>query len=367
MAKRMVVKVGSSSLTDESGKISIKKIQNIVEQVARLQVSGDWQMTIVSSGAVAAGISRLGQKRATATMPEKQAAAAIGQGLLMQAYERHFTKYGIAIGQLLFTRDDMEYRKRFVNIRNTIEALLRHQVIPIINENDSVAVDEIRFGDNDRLAGLVAIVEEADRLVMLTDIDGLYNANPRLHVDAQRMIDVWEITPEIEHVAGGVGSMVGTGGMYTKIQAAKMAVQTGIDVTIAASDEKDVLIRIAEGEKLGTTFHAQERLSARKSWLLHSSRTEGYVVVDKGAAQALSSQSASLLLPGITDVHGEFHEGDTIEIQISNGQTIGRGMTNFSASDLHALLERRMAGERLGPMTEVIHRNDMVCKGGTLV
>lgn len=361
----MVVKVGSSSLTDENGRLSNIRMERIVEQLAFIKHAMEWQVVLVSSGAVAAGLGKLGWRRTNITMPEKQAAAAVGQGVLIDSYERLFQRHQLTVGQLLLTRSDMEDRKRFVHIRNTLMTLIRNGIVPIVNENDSVAVEEIRFGDNDSLAGLVAMVVEADLLVLLTDIDGLYAANPKHNPDAKRIQDVWEITDEIVQMAGDAGSIVGTGGMRTKITAAKIAVNSGASVVIAASGEPDVLRNIVDGKSVGTRFHTQgDTVRLRKSWLTHVTRAEGGIAIDAGAAHALLFQSGSLLMPGITKVEGHFDEGTIVDLVAPNGHTIARGIVNFSSSDLAGFLLRRQLGEPLHNLHEVVHRNDMVLMKG---
>lgn len=359
-AKRIVVKIGSSSLTDEQGGLSHKKMARLADQIAALQTERECQMILVSSGAVAAGLAKLGWPRPTITMPEKQAAAAVGQGLLIERYQKLFAQRGIVIAQLLLTRSDIEDRKRFIHIRNTSETLLRHGILPVVNENDTVAVEEIRFGDNDTLGSLVALVTEADLLILLTDIDGLYDANPQTHPDAQRISDVWEITPELEQAAGGNGSSVGTGGMRTKLAAARIAVDSGIDVVVASSAEPDVLQRIVDGEPVGTRFHSRHRLSGKKSWIAYGTRTEGQITIDEGAVKALTERAGSLLVPGVVRVEGDFQEGAIVDVAAQDGQVIGKGAVSFSGRDLRLLIERRLAGEKLHNYHEVIHRDNMV-------
>lgn len=360
-AHRVVVKVGSSSLTGDGGRISVTKMTALVRQVARLHQELNGQVVLVSSGAIAAGIGKLGWDRATCTMPEKQAAAAVGQQLLMSTYERLFAEEGIEIGQMLLTRSDIEDRKRFLHIRNTMTTLLHHGILPIVNENDTVAVDEIRFGDNDTLGSLVALVAEADQLILLTDIDGIYSSNPKHNPNAQKIEDVWTITDELERVAGSSESAVGTGGMRTKVAAAKIAVQSGIDVIVAASYTENVLLRVLNGERVGTMFHAlPDHPSAKKSWIAFGSQAKGRVFIDAGAAKALSKQSGSLLMPGVIHVEGDFPEGAIVELIAPDGHVLGRGIVNFSARDLSLLLQRRQFGESVHPDSEVVHRNNMM-------
>ncbi|KPV42391.1 glutamate 5-kinase [Alicyclobacillus ferrooxydans] len=419
----MVVKIGSSSITDGDGRLSVERLQGLVAQLAEIQLSGRRQVVLVSSGAVAAGIGKLGWRRTNITMPEKQAAAAVGQGVLMHTYEQLFGAWGLAIGQVLLTRSDTADRSRFVHVRNTLMTLLHHGIIPIVNENDTVAVDEIRFGDNDTLASLVALVTEADELVLLTDVDGLYTGNPATDPLAVRISDVWEITEEMEAAAGGSGSRVGTGGMRTKVGAAKIAVAGGCDVVVASSAEPGVLLHLTRdiggspdspgtighrsaadtsnrihgvgdmggagngqgsgqgngngnggpcnradtisqrsGDKtsVGTRFHAKaEPVSLRKAWLIHGSRSEGELVIDDGAVRALRNHAASLLLPGVREVKGEFREGAAVDLVDLTGSPIARGIVSFSARDLEFLIRRQQSGERLTDLPEVVHRNDM--------
>ncbi|MCL6489188.1 MAG: glutamate 5-kinase [Alicyclobacillus mali] len=359
--RRVVVKIGSSSLTEADGSLALSRMRQMVSEVARLGRETGCQFVLVSSGAIAAGLGRLGWQRAHISMPEKQAAAAVGQVLLMEHYERLFAEHGIAVGQILMTRADVEDRKRFVNIRNTVMALLQRGVMPIINENDTVAVEEIRFGDNDTLAALVALVAEADTLVLLTDIDGLYTANPRQDPTATRIAEVEVITDEIERIAGGAGSSAGTGGMRTKIAAAKIATQSGVEVVIAHRDEPRVLERVLAGELVGTRFLAsREPVSLRKSWLLHAPKPEGALQVDHGAMRALIAGGKSLLLPGLVQVHGEFQEGAVVELVGPTGAAFGKGISNFSSRDLAEWLAKKRAGEDVHALHEVVHRNDMV-------
>lgn len=359
-SKRVVVKIGSSSLTDEQGCISEKKINDLVCQISDLINHHQQQIIVVTSGAVATGLGQLGWSRSQITMPEKQAAAAVGQGLLIERYRKLFNKKGIEIAQLLLTRSDIEHRRRFIHIRNTIEALLRNQILPIINENDTVAVDEIRFGDNDTLGSLVALVAEAELLILLTDIDGLYTANPKTTPTAKRIPEVWTITAEIERSAGDEGSEMGTGGMRTKLAAARIAMKAGTDVVIASSAEPNVLQRVCSGEKIGTRFYSSKVLSSKKSWIAFGTRHEGKLVIDQGAVNALLHRSGSLLLAGITQVEGDFHEGEVVMIQSQTGQPIAKGITNFSKNDLQLLLFKKEQGERLEKIHEVVHRDYMV-------
>lgn len=356
--RRMVIKVGSSNLVDQHGAICEQKVERLVQQLITAHHQG-YQMILVSSGAVAAGIGALGWDRTTLTMPEKQAAAAVGQSILIQHYQEKFAAHHIPVAQLLLTRSDMEDRKRFIHIRNTLEPLLHHAIIPIINENDTVAVEEIRFGDNDTLGALVSLVAAADLYVMLSDIDGLYTANPRTTPDATLIPQVDTITPELWSIAGGNGSSVGTGGMKTKLQAAEIATQSGVAVRIANGNVPDVIPRIIAGETIGTHFHAKPILKKKRPWLAYGAKTEGNVVIDKGAFQALTKSNSSLLLAGITATSGEFFEGAVVAIHYDN-TTIGKGISRFSSWDLDQLINKRQTGEPLPIVPEVIHRDQLV-------
>lgn len=367
--RRVVVKVGSSTLTSSDGSLARDNLVRLVSQMAHIIDTVGCQMILVSSGAVAAGMGRLGWKRASITLPEKQAAAAVGQGLLVDAYERLFAERGRTIAQLLLTRSDVANRRRFIHMRNTLETLLRHGIVPVINENDTVAVDEIRFGDNDTLAALVALSADADLLVLLTDIDGLYTGNPRTHPAATRVADVYEITEELEALAGEAGSNVGTGGMRTKLQAARMAVSAGIRVVIASSDDDQALAKAVAGESVGTVFHASSSaLPRKKLWIAHGSRVQGRIVIDSGAVAAVQDGTGSLLVPGVAAVEGHFGEGAVVEFMDEQGTLVGKGVVSLSAADLRLVLQEEHAGPGANHLPALIHRNEMVVwKAGRLV
>ncbi|PWI57597.1 glutamate 5-kinase [Sulfoacidibacillus thermotolerans] len=357
---RIVVKVGSSSLTDPTtGLLSSQKVHGIVERLAPVLKDPAYEVILVSSGAIAAGRGRLGWRSAR-TVPEKQAASAVGQSLLIDLYQREFMSLNRVVAQILLTRSDMENRRRFVNIRNTLETLLEAGVLPIVNENDTVAVNEIRFGDNDSLAALVAILICAQHLILLTDIDGLYTEDPRVVPDAKRIEEVEKIDSSIRELAGGVGSSVGTGGMHTKIRAAEMAIHSGIEVVIAAASEPNVLMRLLRGERLGTRFLPEKsHWNARKSWLVHGSRSVGRLYIDAGAARAVRTTGGSLLLPGIERVEGRFDEGAIVELIDPEGRAIAKGIVSFSARDLEYFIKNKSLKGQLHGLPEVVHRNDL--------
>ncbi len=263
-SKRVVVKIGSTSLTDESGCLSERKMAALASQIAKLRRDLHMDVLLVSSGAIACGRNKLGWLNREVTIAQKQAAAAVGQGILMNMYEQIFAEENVVIGQVLLTKSDVEDKNRMLCIERTIHTLLHHGVVPIVNENDTVAVDEIRFGDNDTLSSLVAVLAKADLLVLLTDIDGLYTANPHINKEAVRIDEVWEITGDMERAASQSATYIGTGGMKTKLKAAKLATEAGIEVVIASSTEQNVVLRILSDEQIGTRFHTSKpRLSAK--------------------------------------------------------------------------------------------------------
>lgn len=362
--KRIVVKVGSSSLTDAKGHLAKPCLGALAEQISELRRSLGIQVILVSSGAVAAGVGHLGWQRGAITLREKQAAAAVGQGLLIDAYREFFASDGIEVAQILLTRSDLDDRHRYVHIRNTLETLLRHGVLPIVNENDTVAVDEIRVGDNDTLAGLVALAADADLLLLLTDTDGFYDRDPRHDPEAQRIPDVLEIDGPLMEKAGRPGTGMGTGGMRTKLLAARIAMDAGIDALVAPASDPDVLRRAVEGPPIGTRFHARpERQPRKKLWMVHSSRPNGRLTIDDGAAAAVLSRSASLLLPGIRMVEGDFRSGDVVELVTLEGRVIGRGIVTTPSWELRHRLSFPHDRGRAAMLRVVHHREMAVLKG----
>ena len=363
--KRIVIKVGSSTITYGNGKRNFSRIDRLAREIADLANQGK-EIILVSSGAVAVGVDRLGLPAKPKTIPGKQAAAAVGQGVLMHTYEKIFAEYGQIVAQVLLTRVDSVDRHRYTNSRNTFLALLEHKVIPIVNENDVVAIDELKIGDNDNLSALVAGIVDADLLIILSDIDGLYTANPQKDPNAKLVPEVTDITPEIEASAGDAGSKVGTGGMFTKIQAAKMATSSGINMVIASGEEKDAISRILEGEEIGTLFVSREnRLQFRKRWLAFGARIAGKIVVDDGCAKAVRKAGGCSILPaGITDVEGEFEAGNTISVVNKNGHELARGLSNYSSEELDMIKGAKTSEIEniLGHkhFDEVIHRDDLV-------
>lgn len=362
--KRVVVKVGSSSVTGAGGEPDAGRLGDLVGQVASLKKDGI-EVLLVSSGAIAAGMGRLGLDQRPSTMPEKQACAAVGQGIIMHTYEKLFSGHGVIAGQVLLTRGDLADRSRFLNARNTLNTLLHLNVVPIINENDTVAVEEINFGENDFLSALVAGLVDADLLCLLTDIDGLYTADPRVVPGARLIPTVTSITPELELLAGGPGSARGSGGMASKLAAARVAMQCGTAVVVARAGDSDVLPRILAGEELGTLFSpAATRLEHRKRWIAHGAPVAGRLEVDDGAVFALVRGGKSLLPSGVTGVEGCFEAGNAVGIFAVDGREVARGIVNFDSGEL-TLIKGRQTGEIEGLLghkdyDEVVHRNNMV-------
>lgn len=364
-AKRIVVKVGSSTITYPNGKRNFNQIDRLAREISDLQNQGK-EMILVTSGAVAVGVDRMGLAEKPKTIPGKQAAAAVGQGVLMNTYEHIFADYGQVVAQVLLTKTEAVDRHRYTNSRNTFMELLKQRVIPIVNENDVVALDELKIGDNDNMSALVAGIVDADVDILLSDIDGLYDANPKTHPEAKLVHLVTEITPEIEASAGGVGSSVGTGGMLTKLQAAKAATSSGIHMVIASGTEKNAITRILNGEEVGTLFVSREsRLQFRKRWLAFGARIQGSIIVDDGCVKALHKQGGCSILPiGIVAVEGSFEAGNTISVKDKEGHELARGLSHYSDGEL-ALIKGRKSSEIeaiLGHKNfdEIIHRDDLV-------
>ncbi|WP_286884703.1 glutamate 5-kinase [Aneurinibacillus sp. UBA3580] len=361
---RIVVKIGSSSLTNPTGGLSREKLEEHVAALAALRRAGH-EVILVSSGAVAAGFTSLGYPSRPVTLEGKQAAAAVGQGLLIQAYNESLRSYGLMSAQILLTRDDFSKRNRYHNAMGALNELLKRGMLPIINENDCVAVDELTFGDNDMLSALVAGFLRADDLVILTDTDGLYDADPRSNPHAKKFTLIEEITPEIEALAGGSGSRVGTGGMRSKIHAAKLALSLGIDVFVGTGTGDDKLLDILTGKGAGTYFRNQMKapLKARKQWIAFHAESSGRIEVDAGAAQALLYEGKSLLPSGITKVSGDFAPGQVVEVADTVGRLLGKGEINYSAEQLEQVKGESTAvcRERLGVhRVEAVHRDNWV-------
>lgn len=363
-SKTLIVKVGSSLVTNNGEGLDRLAIAAWAEQISQLVKSGK-QVVLVSSGAVAEGMQRLGWKKRPVEVNELQAAAAVGQMGLVQMYESCFAQHGLHTAQLLLTHDDLADRKRYLNARSTLKTLLDLNVIPIINENDTVVTDEIRFGDNDTLGALVANLIEADTLVILTDQQGLYSADPRKDKNAQFINFETAGNPALEKMAGGAGSNVGTGGMLTKILAAKRAANSGADTIIASGREKDVLVRLSQGEAIGTHLKStQMKTIAKKQWLADHLRVGGQLVLDAGAVKVLKTDGKSLLPIGVIAVRGSFERGDVVACVDEAGQELARGIVNYHAADAQRILRKpsNEIEQILGFVeeSELIHRDNLI-------
>ena len=362
--KKIVVKVGTSILTEDDNQLSVSMIDNLAEQVSSA-LKDNKKVVMVTSGAIGAGMGLLGIKRRPGSLPEQQATAAIGQSRLMRLYDESFKKRGRLTAQILLTREDLKDRARYLNARNTLMTLLDHGVVPIVNENDTVAVDEIKFGDNDRLSSLVANLIGADLLIILSDIDGLYTRNPATGSRTDLVSLVKKITPEIEKMADGTARHVSVGGMATKIEAAKIATHAGISLVIANGREKDIILRIIRGEDIGTLFLSNpDKLDAKKHWIAYTSKSKGKVIVDNGAKEALIHRGKSLLSSGIVSLEGDFEPGDMVLIEEKSGREFARGLANYSSSELRKIkgAKTRQIEEILGYKyyDEVVHRDNLV-------
>ncbi len=365
-AKRIVIKVGTSNLTDKSYRLDPRKVERLTKEIVDLKKEGR-EIILVTSGAIGAGIGKLDLKQRPRDIKVLQATAAVGQNILMSTYDRYFAKYGQTIAQLLLTHEDFFDRKRYLNLRNTLITLLKSGVIPIINENDTVVVDEIKLGDNDNLSALVASNLDADLLIILTDIDGLYTYDPKRSKKAEFISIVEEITPEIERIASARGR-TGIGGMKTKIQAAKVTMKAGIPMVIANGNEENILARIIAGERIGTIFLPMEggkgKMNDRKHWLRFASSVKGKIKVDEGAKSALIKNGGSLLASGILDVEDDFLTGDPVSIVDAEGEEFAKGITNYSSEEIKKIkgaqsneIEQILGRKEYG---EVIYRGNLV-------
>ncbi len=361
-ARRLVVKIGSALLVGKDGEINRSWLESLCDDLAQCRMRGQ-EVIVVTSGAVAIGRRHLGLPGGPLALDEKQAAAATGQIRLAHAYQETLARHGISVAQVLLTIDDSENRRRYLNARNTLETLLRLGAVPIINENDTVATAEIRFGDNDRLAARVAQMIGADTLVLFSDIDGLYTGDPRHDPDAKFIPEVHELTPEIEAMAGDPGSAVGTGGMVTKIMAARIALAAGCRMAIAPGKPVNPL-RAMQGGGRCTWFHPHhEPQTARKQWIAGSVKPQGSLTVDDGACRALE-KGGSLLPAGVTEVDGDFQKGETVVVLNGEGRPVARGLSAYSSDDA-----KRIIGHKSGDIEdllgyrgkdEIIHRDDLV-------
>jgi len=363
-AKRIVVKVGSSLVTDEGRGVDAQAIGNWCRQIAALAADGR-EVIMVSSGAIAEGMKRLGWATRPKEIHEQQAAAAVGQMGLAQIYETQLREHAMTSAQVLLTHADLADRERYLNARSTLLTLLRLKVVPVINENDTVVNDEIKFGDNDTLGALVANLIDADALIILTDQQGLYSADPRVDPQAHLIQQASAGAIDLERMAAGAGSRLGRGGMITKVLAAKRAASGGASTVIAWGREADVLLRLAQGEPIGTLLTAQtQKLAARKQWMADHLQLRGAVVVDDGALRKVRDEGKSLLPVGVTEVLGEFHRGDVIAIRSATGIEIARGLANYGSAEAKLIARKpSSAFESLLGFTgepEMIHRDNLV-------
>jgi glutamate 5-kinase len=364
-ARRVVIKVGSAVLTSSSGGLDQKRIEQLAKEIVSI-MDERREVVLVSSGAIAAGLAKLGLKKTKGMpLPLKQAAAAVGQSGLMWMYEKTFGAHGKKVAQVLLTREDLSNRSRFLNARNTLQTLLEYGVIPIINENDTVAVDEIKFGDNDNLSGMVVQLTDADLLVILSDIDGLYTADPRLHPDARFIPVVEKISAEMERGAGDALSVVGTGGMRSKIMAAKKVGAYGVPMVILNGKTPGMLAKLFDGKETGTLFLPRlEKMDSRKHWIAYTAASKGGIVVDDGGRDALVNKGKSLLPGGVVSVEGAFKVGDCVNCLDMRGTVFARGLIKYSSAELDRIrgLKTSQIESVLGhkDYDEVIHRDDLV-------
>ncbi|MEW5839012.1 MAG: glutamate 5-kinase [Pseudomonadota bacterium] len=364
LSRRWVVKIGSAMVTRGGQGVDLQAIGRWAAQVQAMRASGK-EVVIVTSGAVAEGMLRLGWTTRPSALHELQAAAAVGQMGLAQAYESVFQRHAMRTAQILLTHDDLSHRVRYLNARSTLRTLLGHDVIPVVNENDSVATEEIRFGDNDTLAALVANLVEADVLVILTDQQGLYTADPRKHPEARLLSEVRASDPALAGMASAEGGALGRGGMATKVRAAQRAARSGAATLIAAGSEPDVLTRLANGEEVGTVFLPdKEPLLARKQWLASQLHVAGRLHIDAGAARVLREQGRSLLPVGVVGVDGAFQRGDLVAVIAPDGAEVARGLVNYGADDA-----RKIQGQPSHALpallgyedeAELVHRDNLV-------
>lgn len=364
LCRRVVVKIGTSTLTYSNGQLNLQRIERLVRELADLHNRGI-EVLLVSSGAIGVGASRMGYKKIPRTMPEKQALAAIGQGALVQLYEKLFSEYNKTVAQVLLTRGDLDERLRYLNATNALLAIVGLGVIPIINENDTVVVEEIKFGDNDTLSALVAGIVDADLLIILSDVDGLYDSDPRINREACLQTEVYEITTEMEDNSKNRGSSFSSGGMLTKLRAARVCMAAGVPMVIANSDSENIIRRIVDGEEIGTLFiPREEKLQARKKWIAFGTVAQGLVLVDAGAEAALLKKGKSLLPSGVVAVEGDFERGTVVAVAAADDKReIARGMVNYSSDEI-----RQIAGKKSSEIEkilegkdydEVIHRNNL--------
>ncbi|WP_300458882.1 glutamate 5-kinase [Desulfobacula sp.] len=364
-ARRVVVKLGSNVITAKNS-LNLEVIESISRQIGCLMDRGI-EVILVSSGAMAAGLRKMGLTRRPVEIPKRQAVSALGQSGLMNAYEKTFADCDKKVAQILLTGEDLNNRKRYLNARNTLRTLIEWHVVPIINENDTIMVEEIKLGDNDNLAAMITLLMDADFLFILTDIDGLYNKDPRRFTDARLIPKVATFKKEIEDFASHIPGTLGTGGMLSKIQAAQKVTSAGIPMIVARGNTENVLLRLFEGESLGTYFvPRKERMASRKCWIAYTLDTKGSLVIDDGAVRAVRQNGKSLLPIGVVAVEGDFEEGAAVCFKTSDNEIIGTGLVNYRSVDINLIkgLKTYQIEACLGDKhyDEIIHRDNLVLK-----
>ncbi|MDD2390735.1 MAG: glutamate 5-kinase [Desulfobacterales bacterium] len=361
-AKRVVIKLGSGVLSEKNG-LNLKLIRSVSHEICQL-IGGGLEVIVVSSGAMALGVKKVGLPGRPDEIPRRQAVSAVGQAGLILEYEKAFARYRKKTAQILLTGEDLSNRKRYLNARNTINTLLSWGVIPVINENDTVSIEEIKFGDNDNLAAMIAILMDADILINLTDIDGVYTKDPRSFPEAELISYIPSITKNIEKIAGEIPGALGTGGMLSKIKAARKVTAAGIPMVIAKGTEPDILTLLFLGREYGTFFlPGKGKLTSRKCWIAFSLKPKGMIYIDSGAAEAVVTNGKSLLSSGILDVDGDFGVGDPVAFKAADGLPLGTGLVNYGSEDIRKIkgLKSSDIQQRLGskPYDEVIHRDNL--------
>jgi glutamate 5-kinase len=364
-AKRIVVKLGSNVITAKDG-LNLQVIETISTQISNLMGRGI-EVILVSSGAMAAGMRKMAMTRRPDEIPKRQAISAIGQSGVMNAYEKCFSEHGIKIAQILLTGDDLNNRKRYLNSRNTLHTLIDWKIVPIINENDTIMVEEIKLGDNDNLAAMISLLMDADFLFILTDIDGLYDKDPRQFADAKLITRVRQIKKEIKDYASSIPGSLGTGGMLSKIHAAQKVTSAGIPMIVARGNAENVLLKLFDGQALGTYFEPKEgKMASRKCWIAHTLSPKGSMIIDDGAVLAVQQNGRSLLPIGVVAVEGDFEEGAAVEFKTSANVVIGIGLVNYRSSDINLIkgLKTFQIKSCLGGKhyDEIIHRDNLVLK-----
>ncbi len=361
-AKRIVVKVGSNVLTQDHG-LNLKAMRSITRQIGHLIANG-LEVILVSSGAMASGLKKIGLTARPDELPKRQAVAAVGQAGLMMEYEKAFGRYNLKVAQILLTSEDLSNRNRYLNARNTLNTLLSWQVVPIVNENDTVWVEEIKLGDNDNLAAMITLLMDADIMINLTDIDGLFDRDPRTYQDAELIASVTRISKDTEKFAGDMPGALGTGGMISKIKAARKVTSAGVPMVIAKGDKPNILLKLFSGQKHGTLFLPQkQRLTSRKCWIAYSLKPKGILQIDDGAVRAILKNGKSLLPSGIVAVKNDFGVGSPVEFQNQRNESLGIGLVNYSSADIDKIkgLRSNRIKQVLGHKSydEVIHRDNL--------